>query len=144
MMPKEDAVMVSCGAGRVGRVDGKLVDDDDAYVIRTHRGERGIFLKRQHAAKCTGLAVIVYTLDAFKADPQVTPERLAALEDGTTHVLVAVLGFSDSPKPEVSSHRFTRNAAGGNNEYLAMTADELRAKAKAVVEYEKNWQTVAD
>ncbi len=34
-----------------------------------------------------------------------------------THVLVAVLGFSDSPKPPVSSHRFVRNLAGGNADF---------------------------
>lgn len=67
MLPKGDERLVSCGVGKVS-------NDPDAYVVRMHRGEPCLFLKRQHAAPCTGLAVIVYTLDAYKANPEVTED----------------------------------------------------------------------
>lgn len=151
--------MVSCGTG-------KHTGNAEDYIVRMHRGEPCLFLKRELAAPCTGLACVIYTRQAYLDDPQVTPERVEALPEDATHVLVAVLGFSDSPKPEVSSHRFVRNLAGGNNEYdmlaraqaeyekaegadrfdsLLQREVELMVKrAKAVVEYEQTWCTVAD
>lgn len=50
-------------------------------------------------------------------------------------MLVAVLGFSDTPKPVVSSRRFTRNMAGGNKEY-----DVLGRLAK----YMEKWREDSD
>lgn len=190
-LPKEAVGMVSCGVGR-------HTGHQDDYCVRIHRDEPGVYLTRVNAAECTGVAVVVYTMDAYKADPQVTAARLEDLRptspqvdpdryevrDDFTHVLVAVLGFADTPKPEVSSHRFVRNLAGGNNEY-DMVARALRAakedavgiekaqrvefttseafdiqtrvgfylqsevetmvkRAKATVEYERTWCTVAD
>lgn len=110
ILAKEAVAMVSCGVGR-------HTGHQDDYVVRVHRGEPGVFLTRENAAECTGVAAIVYTREAYLADPQVTPERAAALHEDTAYILVAVLGFADAPKPEVSSHRFVRNLAGGNNEY---------------------------
>ena len=137
MLPEGAKEMVSCGVGR-------HTGHEDDYIVRMHRDEPGLFLTRVNAAECTGVAAIVYTLDAFKADPQVDAVEAAELESfGATHVLVAVLGFSDAP-PALSSHRFTRNAAGGNKAFLTMSADELRADAAKVVEYEQTWCTVAD
>ena len=118
MLPKEATEMVSCGVGR-------HTGHQDDYVVRIHRDEPGVFLTRVNAAECTGVAVVVYTRDAYEADPQVTPERMAALDDDTAYVVVAILGFADAPKPEVSSHRFVRNLAGGNHEY-----DILRLMAR--------------
>jgi len=123
MLPEGAKEMVSCGVGR-------HTGHQDDYCVRIHRGEPGVFLTRVNAEECTGVAVIVYTKEAYEADPQCTPERVAAAcPDGDeTHVLVAVLGFAgDAPKPEVSSHRFTRNLAGGNNEYDLLARGQKKA-----------------
>jgi hypothetical protein len=96
-----------------GSVEGRKPED---YVVRDHRGEIGLFLKREFAApKTSFLALVVYTRDAFGVDPQVTDERFDKIEDDATHVIVAVLA-SGGPAG-MSSHRFVRNLAGGNNEY---------------------------
>lgn len=144
MLPDRAVELVSCGVGRHTSVGTD-------YAVRIWRDEPCVFLKREHAARCTGVAVVVYTWDAYTADPDITPEELERLqpvggfdEEGLTHVVVAVLGFADAPKPEVSSSRFVRNCAGGNNAYLTMSGDELRELAGKVVEYEKTWCTVTD
>ena len=113
------------------------------YVVREWRGEMGMFAKRQHVPP-TFCAAVVYTVDAYCADPQVHPDEIGALRmENATHVLVAVLG-SRGPKPTLSSHRFVRNLAGGNLAFADKTQAELVEMAKDVVEYEQNWVTVAD
>ena len=125
------------------------------YVVREWRGEMGMFAKRQHVPPWqlfklaqhvppTFCAAVVYTVDAYCADPQVHPDEIGALRmENATHVLVAVLG-SRGPKPTLSSHRFVRNLAGGNLAFADKTQAELVEMAKDVVEYEQNWVTVAD
>jgi len=125
------------------------------YVVREWRGEMGMFAKRQHVPPWqlfklaqhvppTFCAAVVYTVDAYCADPQVHPDEIGALRmENATHVLVAVLG-SRGPKTTLSSHRFVRNLAGGNLAFADKTQAELVEMAKDVVEYEQNWVTVAD
>jgi hypothetical protein len=123
---------------------GRRSEDPNHYVCREHRGIVSAYLKREYAAVATGCALVVYTKDAYLADPDVTTEEAALVTaEGATHVLVAVLAFAgpDSPLP---TYRLVWNLAGGNREALVWTADEIRAKAKAAIDYDNLWSTVAD
>jgi len=84
----------------------------------------------------------VYTRDAYVADPDITPEDIQALGD-STHVIIAVLA-SSGPSAPLTPHRFVHNLAGGNNEALLWTADEIRAKAKEILSYANEYSVVAD
>jgi hypothetical protein len=130
---------VSCGVAR--RPNIPL----DGYVIRDWRGEVGLFAKRTFAAKAESLSVIVYTATAYNLDPQVSAEETKRVGDAT-HVIVAVLA-AIGPKPTISSHRFVRNLAGGNNHYSPDTGYTLRQaidEAKTIVDYEKEYVVVSD
>jgi hypothetical protein len=102
------------------------------------------FFTRSLAAPVDNVAVVVYTLDAYLKDPDCTPEeceRVKAL--GCTHVLVAVLASCGKPST-LTAHRFVANLSGGNNEALVWTADEIRQKAKEILEFTSEWGVVAD
>ena len=71
-----------------------------------------------------------------------SPEEVAALGNAT-HVVVAVLGFA-GPNPPLSPYRFVSNLAGGNNEALTYTADDMRRMAKDIKAYDDEWCVVAD
>lgn len=124
----------------VGRNRGRSADD---YVVREHRGRMGAFLKRQYAAPVESLAVVVYTKAAYAADPEVNPDEIAAMDDNVTHVVVAVLATA-GPNPPLSPYRFVSNLAGGNNEALTYTADDMRRMAKDIKAYDDEWSVVAD
>ena len=111
------------------------------YVVRLWRGEMMMFAKRREQ-RATFCAAIVYTAEAYFADPQVDEAEKARLE-GATHVLVAVLG-SRGPKPTLSSSRFVRNLAGGNASFAHMGHQALVEMAKAIEAYEAEWVVVAD
>lgn len=129
--------MVSAGVG-------KHTHNPEHYVVRSHRGKVGAFLRREHAEKATGVAVVVYTTEAYLADPDCDPaERARVLASEATHVLVCVLAFA-GPKSPLPVYTFVRNLAGANNEALAWSADEIRAKAREVVDYADEWCVVAD
>lgn len=115
------------------------------YVLREHRGEIEMFARREHAATATALNVIVYTKDAYVGDPQVDINEAIRVKDAD-YVVVAVLATA-GPKPQLSSHRFVRNLAGGNIIYSpeqGYTLEKAIEDAKAIVAYEKEWVTVAD
>lgn len=117
----------------------KLTEKD--FIVREWRGEIMMFAKRreQRATFCTA---IVYTAEAYFADPQVGETEKSRLR-GATHVLVAVLG-SRGPKPTLSSTRFVRNLAGGNASFAHMGHQDLVEMAKGIVSYEMEWAVVAD
>ena len=107
--------------------DGKKTQNPDDYVIRSHREGPKMFLKREHAGDVNFLAAIVYTQEAFIADPDCTPEEEAHIREfgavdadgnlpGYSHAIVAVIA-SSAPESPVSAYRFVHNLAGGNNEY---------------------------
>lgn len=121
---------------------GKRTQNPDDYVARLHRGKVGLYLKRKHAAPCDGVRVVVYTIDAYLKDPDITPEEAERVKDAT-HVLVAVLGSAGPPSP-LTPGRFVHNLAGGNNEALDWTANEIRDKAKEIKGYYNEWCSVAD
>jgi hypothetical protein len=131
---------------------GHPTKNPEDYVLREYRGKVSAFLKREFAATTEGCAVVVYTTEAYLADPDITPEEAARIKNWlalpsfykpVSHVLVAVLAFAGPPS-QLSPHRFTANLAGGNHEAQVWTADEIRAKAKAIMAVENDWTTVAD
>jgi hypothetical protein len=133
---------VSCGI--VPRKDLPL----SAYVVREHRGEVGLFANRKYVVgKPKSLAAIVYTAAAYKSDPQVTKEEgLRITDEQADFVLVAVLASLGGAQG-LSSQRFVRNLAGGNNRYSpdnGYTIDQAIQEAKEVEAYERDWITVAD
>ncbi len=134
-LPPEATKYVSSGVGHTS-------DIADRYVPRAHRGRVTLFLKRQYAAEATGVAVVLYTAEAYLNDPQVK-ERGTVLDSSTTHVVVQPLAFA-GPQSPLPAWRFVANLAGGNKEALAMDADEIRKVANEVVDYWSEWSVVAD
>jgi hypothetical protein len=130
----------------------------DDYQVVTHRGEVVTVLDREMLSeeqmRPDSVAAIVYTAEAVLADPQVSDEDREYFQEHPNDLyLVTVLGFQGPPST-ISSHRFTRNVAGGNDSFLLpediQDAAELRKwytshifdTAQAVVEYEQEWCTV--
>lgn len=131
---------VSAGVGR------RTTNPDD-YVVRYYRGNVELFLRRKHAAEATGVAIIVYTREAYLADPDVQRDdmkRRHIEESNATHILVAVLGFAGPANSPLTPHRLVHNLAGGNKEALIWSADEIRAKAGQSKAYWEEWAVVAD
>ena len=128
--------LVSAG---VGKIKGRTADD---YVVREHRGECAAYLKREFAEPVTGVACVLYTLEAYKSDPEVDMSK-ESFGDDVSHVIVAVLAYA-GPKSPLSSKRFVSNLAGGNKEALTWDADEIRTKAEEINNYHSEWTVVAD
>jgi len=128
---------------------GKRTLNPDDYVLRLYRGQIRMYLRRELAAPVEGGAVVIYTIDAYRNDPQVDKDELSSFDPDCTHVLVAVLGFA-GPKAPLTPGRFVQNLAGGNNEALCYTADQIRGMAKDIATYwssedgGQGWCTVAD
>ena len=135
-LPEEAVGMVSSG---VGRVEGHPVEH---FIVREHRGEVNAYLHRAHAAEADGVAAVIYTLDAYKADPEVKMEE-ESFGDDVSHVIVAVLAFA-GPQSPLTTHRFVSNLAGGNNEAKLWSGDEIRDKASYIKQYWAEWRVVAD
>jgi hypothetical protein len=115
MLPPEATNVVSAGVGRRQSLPAQC------YVVREWRGRCEMFLKRQYAAEAEKVAVIVYDIGAYGADPDVTPEELKRLEEKeATHVLVAILAFA-GPESPPTPFTFVRNVAGANNAYEELT-----------------------
>ena len=121
--------------------DGLRTEDPWDYIPALHRGEVSLFLKRERAGEVQFCALVVFTSEAYLADPEVTPEEAARVE-GATHVLVAVIA-SSGPEAPLTPQRFVANLAGGNREALAWDADEIREKARAINEYWTKYCVVA-
>jgi len=129
--------LVSTG---VGKRSGRPED----YVLATHRGRVGAYLRRSLAAPIESLVVFVYTIEAMGLDPEVDVaelERVRAL--GATHVIVAVRADA-GPRAPLTPTRFISNLAGGNREADLWSADEIRKISKEVVAYDDEWAVVAD
>lgn len=122
---------------------GRKSSDPDAYVCREHRGVVSAYLKRQYAEKPTNLSVVVYTIEAYERDPDVTIDELERLA-GCTHVIVAVLASVGAQVSPLSPYRLVWNLAGGNREADLWTADEIRERARAAIAHDCVWSTVAD
>lgn len=140
MLPQTACSMVYPGVGR--RTKNEL-----DYIVCSHRGRVDAYLRRySRDIPVDNVAVIVYTREAYLVDPDVLADEVELARvtaSNATHVLVAVLAFA-GPKAPVCPYRFVANTAGGNNAYLAMTGDELRALAREVIAYDDEWCVVAD
>ncbi len=123
---------------------GRRTQNQDDYVVRTWRGRVDMFLKREFAVPVAHAKAIVYTIDAYEADPQVSALESQVLRDqSVTHVIVAILAFA-GPPAKLSPLRFVMNLAHGNNEALLWSRDEIVERAKAVERYDAEWCVVAD
>lgn len=139
VLPDEACCTVLCGVGR-------RTNNPDAYVLRSHRGRVDAFLRRSFAATTCSVSVVVYTREAYLADPDIqldTVECSRIESRGHTHVIVAVLAAAVEDSP-VTPLRFAHNVSGGNNDYLTRSAHELRVEAGKVVAYDELWCVVAD
>lgn len=104
---------VSCGVAKLSDCVGP-----EDFVIRRHRDKWSLFAKRHLAAETESLHVVLYTKDAYLADPDVNPREKNLLE-GTkkiTHIIVAVIAGA-GPKPPLPPNTLLHNIAGGNNEF---------------------------
>jgi hypothetical protein len=123
---------------------GNPSDLASAYVLRSYRGKVSAYLRREYAAPMTHCSVVVYSKEAYLLDPDCDEAERVRIEGADpTHVLVAVLATSGE-KSVLSPYRFVKNLAGGNNEALAWTAEEVRAKAREISEQLDRWDLVAD
>lgn len=134
-IPSAYLPMLSTGVGR-------RTSDVDDYVKAAWRGRVDVFLRRSKAAPAESAVAIVYTRLAYLADPDVKAEEVERLGDAT-HVLVGIFA-SAGPNSPPAPWTFVRNLAGANNEELAMSGDEIRAKAQVVAAYHSEWCVVAD
>jgi len=137
-LPRTATQHVSAG---IGKRDGVPAHH---YVTREHRGRVDCYLSREHAAQCDQVAVVVYTVTAYRADPEVNLDEVNGFDSTVSHVLVAVLAFAGPEGAPLSPHRFVSNLAGGNREASTYTADEIRTMAKDVIAYDAQWCVVAD
>lgn len=123
--------------------DGPRTTNPTDYVPALHRGEVDIYLKREMAGDTKFCALVIYTTEAYLADPDVeAPEAARIKAAEATHVLVAVIAAS-GPEAPLPPGRFVHNLAGGNREALVWTADEIRAKAKEIKGYWTKYAVVA-
>ncbi len=156
--PGQHFIVLPGGREYVSAGDGLKSDNPDDYIVRTHREGPKMFLKREKAGETKFLAVVVYTREAYIADPDLTADDLATLDPWATHFIVAVIA-SSGPSAPVTPGRFVANLAGGNNEYrrpvmpqrtddiidgLMGHIDWLENKAKEIKEYWNKYSVVAD
>ncbi len=124
---------------------GRKSDSAADYVLREWRDEVKAFLRREYADPVTRLEVVVYTVDAYLADPDIDAEEAKRVrESEATHCIVAVLAHAGPEAPAYSPGRLVANLAGGNRDALAWNADEIREHARAAHEYASEWSVVAD
>lgn len=138
-LPEAAFKTVSAGVGK------RTLNPQD-FVLREYRGKVSGFLKRGFAAEVEGLAAVVYTVEAYLADPDVAgdaAEVARVTEAKATHVLVAPLAFA-GPKAPLPTGTLVHNLAGGNKEALDWSASEIREKATETDGYWSVWAVVAD
>jgi hypothetical protein len=127
-------------------------DEPEHFVIRKYREGCKLYLKRSVAVaqgRCpvTECKVVIYTRNAYLADPDVNKPEEAAEKtrieaSDFTHIIVAFLASNGSSP--LSVFRFVHNLAGGNNEAAKYTADEIRGMAKEIIEHSNTHISVAD
>lgn len=95
-----------------------------------------------------GLALVVYTREAYLADPDLQKpeeagERARIMVSDGTHVIVAVLAHA-GPKSPLPPNTLVHNLAGGNHEAAKWSTEEIRGIAKESEAYWNEWCAVAD
>jgi len=145
-IPGQGFIMVPGAVPFVSAGVGRNVEDPNAYVLRSHRGKVHAYLRREFAASVERCGIVIYTKNAYLADPDINEnpgeaDRIKA--ENPDFVLVAILAFA-GPKATLTPYRFVKNLAGGNHEALAWTAEEIREKAREIAAQTDEWSTVAD
>jgi len=112
--------------------DGEHTNQIGDYVFAKHRGYVDHYLKRELAGVTASCSVVVYTREAYLADPEVN----VSLRGGVEHVIVAVLASccEESPYPW---RTLVNNIAGGNAEFC-LTGGMEQATQQA-----RKWQALA-
>ena len=105
--------------------DGEHTDFAHDYIPAFHRGKVDAYLKRELAGEIKFAAVVVYTREAYEADPEVDARncRLLSFWSATTHVIVAVLA-SSGPESPLTPYRLVSNIGGNNNNCLLKCTQE--------------------
>lgn len=114
------------------------------------RGIPGVYAHPRTAAKTEFAAAVIYSREAYNADPDVQREDRAVTEE-YTHVLVALIGTA-GPKAPYSHQALVHNIAGGNTAFLPQDSVEkdmallnkIINYAKDTEAYAKEWMVVAD
>lgn len=148
--------MVSSGVARADSVE------DHEMFVRTWRGRRRMFAPRKYAVPVESLTAIVYTLDAYRADPdgqgdtdeaKIIKREIEVFERmGTKYVLVAVIAAGGDKPTTAATLTLLANIAGGNDEYKPTGDDtsdlallhRIIADAQAALAYSDKWEIVAD
>lgn len=129
---------ITCGVGL------NTIDPND-YVHRLYRGRVQSFLDRRHALPVDWCAVIVYTREAYLADPQMSDEeRQRVLGGNATHFLVALLANAKDVPNAYGTYRLVSNLCGGNNAFANITIEDFRELAQKSLKYQDTWCVVAD
>ena len=122
--------------------------DPNDYVLRSYRGEVGMYMKRTSEMKTHRISCVVYSKEAYEKDPDFDEHEAMHVGDFFGReggfVLVAVLADCDCIKSTVSYSRFVKNLGGANNEYSKMDKLEVVELAKKVVSYRSKYIGVAD
>ncbi len=87
------------------------------YVVRKWRDNVQLFLRRGKAAEVRSCNLVVYTREAYLADPQLTEEQREWLLPDTSHVLITCLAVGGPERAQHTVNRLARNIAGGNAEW---------------------------
>lgn len=146
--PGQHFVMCPDGKSFVSAGVGRRTRNAEDFVLRNGRFGVEAYLKREKAAEVDGLALVVYTREAYLADPDLqkpeeADERTRIETSDCTHVIVAVLAFA-GPKSPLPPATFIHNLAGGNREAAQWNADEIHDLAQQVETYWNEWCIVAD
>lgn len=132
--------------------------DPDDYVLKLYRGKVDKFIKGDLAEEVAikTCLLIVYTKDAYLADPDVAGDDKAGIPRDDleyarveamdcSHVIVAIIASGSDAPSTVSPFRFVANLAGGNKDYEAYTKEDLVELAKKVRDNAgADWVSVAD
>lgn len=126
VLPPQATDWVSCGIG-------KATKSAQDYHLLEYRGNVTKFLKREHAAQTDSVACVVYTNEAYLADPDITDDRRKMVEEANAdYWLVAVLATcEEAGAPQLGPFRFVHNLAGGNNAFDLPTVVERRWQEQA-------------
>ena len=122
---------------------GLRTTNQEDYVVRVHRGHVSANLRREKALPVEGLAVIVYTAEAWLTDGDVINDKLESVADGHSHIIVAVLA-SAGPQGPADVRRLVLGRNGGNNEYMSYSPAEFEKKLVDSVAYWDQYAVVAD
>lgn len=141
--PGQHYVVLNEALGTVSAGVGRKTGNPHMYVLRAHRGVVSAYLQRRYAEPVESLAVIVYTLAAYQADPEVDQAEIDNFPEGTTHVIVAVIA-SAGPKAPLTPYRFVSNLAGGNRDADTYSIEDVRRIAREIMAYGNDWSVVAD